>query len=143
MSSSHSIPQLLYAISTDTSGSTFIHITEASSTARCRSCVSLASHISKNGNGTVEQIVTNNFRSPPRPLLKKLTLNPSRRHLQTQSWRLTRSHRLWIYPQSHLSTPDAPEYRQIPNLLGTPFHTFQKPRPRLRIRDPTQVHHLR
>lgn len=143
MSSSHSTLQLLYATSTDTSGSTFIHIMEASSTARCRCCVSMASHISKNGNGTAEQIVTNNSRSPSRPLLKKLTLNPPRRHLQTQSRRLTRSHRLWIYLQSHLSTPDAPEYRQIPSPLGTPFHTFQKPRPRLMIRDLTQVHHLR
>lgn len=143
MSSSHSTFQLLYAISTGTSGSTFIHIMEASSIARCRCCVSMVSRILKNGNGTVEQIVTNNSRSPPRPLLKKLTLSPSRRHLQTQSWRLTRSHRLWIYPQNHLSTPNAPEYRRIPNLLGTPFHTFQKQRPRLRIRDPTQVHHLR
>ena len=50
---SHSTLQHPYAISIGTSGSTFIRITEANSTARCRCCVSMASRISKSGNRTV------------------------------------------------------------------------------------------
>ena len=61
MMNSRSTLQLLYVISTGTSGSTSTPTTEASSIVRCRFYVSTVSLISKSGNGTAKPTATNNF----------------------------------------------------------------------------------